>query len=123
MAVSIVIAPIAPDRLEEWRAFHAELMGPRRGRWAESQRRRGVTREAAFLWEAPSGPAAVYLFEGTEASEALDRLGAGGNEFDDWLRTRLAALHTDLAFPRRVADTRPAPGAWRGLRRLGGWRR
>ena len=123
MAVSIVIAPIEPNRLDEWHAFHAELTGPRRSLWAESQRRRGVTRETVFLWESPAGPAAVYLFEGTEAPEALDLLGSGGNEFDDWLRTRLAALHTHLDVPHRVADTRPPPGAWRGLKRLRGWLR
>jgi hypothetical protein len=82
-----------------------------------------VTREAAFLWEAPGGPTAVYLFEGTEAAEALDLLGSGENHFDDWLRTRLAALHTGLDVPRRFDDTRLPPGAWRGLRRLRGWRR
>jgi hypothetical protein len=118
MAVSIVIAPIAPDRVEDWHAFHAVLTGPRRGEWAESQRRRGVTREAVFFWESPSGPAAVYLFEGVGADDALDRLRAGEHQFDDWLRTRMAALHSSLDVPQRVFDTRPAAGAWRGWRNL-----
>lgn len=116
MPVAIVIAPIAADRLDDWRSFHAELTGLRRSEWAASQRRRRITREAVFLWESPGGPAAVYLFEGDGADDGFDRLAAGEHHFDDWLRSRLAALHTGLDRPRRLSDTRPAPGSWRGLR-------
>lgn len=118
MSASIVIAPIAGGRLEEWRAFHAELTGRRRPAWAESQRRRGITREVVFLWPGPAGPSAVYLVEGAEAGAAVEDLGASSDAFDVWLRERLAHLHDRLDFPDRLSDTRPAEGArggWRGL--------
>ena len=114
MTASIAIAPIPQDRLAEWREFHAELTGPRRPEWAESQRRRGVMREVVFLWQGPDGPCAVYLVEGTDAAEALDRLGDRG--FDEWYRDRLGDLHSELDFPARLSDTRPPPGSWRGWR-------
>ena len=112
MTASIVIAPVADGRLEEWRAFHAELTGPRRSEWAESQRRRGVTREVVFLWQGPQGPCAVYLVEGSDAGTALDGLGGGG--FDAWYRERMSGLHSELDLPARLSDTRPPAGSWRG---------
>jgi len=116
MTSSIVIASIAEERLDDWRAFHAELTGSRRGAWAESQHRRGVTRESIFFWSGPSGPMAVYLVEGREAGAAMDSLGSSEDSFDVWLRRSLADLHDDLDFPVQLSDTRPPPGAWRGWR-------
>jgi hypothetical protein len=124
LTVSIVIASIAEDCTDEWRAFHSELTVTRRGEWAESQHRRGITREAIFSWSGPAGRAAVYLVEGAEAGDALDALGSSDDPFDIWLRERLAVLHDELDFPVQLSDTRPSPGAWRGWRglRLGGRR-
>jgi hypothetical protein len=116
--VSIVIAPIAEGRLDDWRAFHAEISGPRRSEWAQSQRRRGVTRAVVFLWSSDDGPVAVYVMEGTEAGAALEDLGTGGGPFDSWLLERFGELHPQMDFPVRIGDTRPPEGArggWRGL--------
>ncbi|MCB2223436.1 MAG: hypothetical protein KQH83_04585 [Actinobacteria bacterium] len=118
MPASIVLAPIAEGRLDEWRAFHEELTGARRGEWAESQRRRGVAREAVFLWSGPDGPVAVYLVEGTEAGEALGALAGSTHPFDEWLRERFDGLHASLDFPVAMSDTRPRPESWRGWRGL-----
>jgi len=115
---SIVIAPITEGRLDDWRLFHAELMGPRRGEWAESQRRRGITRQVVFLWSDPDGPSAVYLMEGSEAGEAMAGLESSSDPFDIWLQGNFAELHGALEFPSPISDTRPPPGAWRGWRGL-----
>ena len=55
VTVSIVIAPIAEGRVDEWRAFHTELTVTRRIEWAESQHRRGITREASLLLDGTLG--------------------------------------------------------------------
>lgn len=118
LPVSVVIAPIVEDRLDDWREFHSDLSGPRRAEWAQSQRRRGITREVAFLWSSARGPAAVYVLEGAEAGAALEDLGAGDDPFDTWMLERLADLHPEMDFPVRIGDTRPPEGArggWRGL--------
>ena len=118
MPVSVVIATVSEDRLEEWRAFHSELVGARRGEWAESQRRRGITREAIFFWSSPSGPSVLYVVEGVDAGAALDTLGSSDHPFDVWLRGRFADLHQDLDLPGALSDTRPPAGSWRGWRGL-----
>ena len=93
---SIVIAPITEGRLDDWHLFHAELTGPCRGAWAESQRRRGITRQVVFLWRGPTGPAAVYMTEGSEAGEAMTDLESSTDSFDIWLRGKFADLHGEL---------------------------
>lgn len=113
MATSIAVASLEADRVGAWQEFQAELTGPRRAEWAQSQRRRGITRELVFLLETPAC-SAVYVFEGTEADAALEALEGSSDPFDEWLLRRLAELHGDLIFPERVYDTRPGPGAWRG---------
>jgi len=118
VTTSIVIAPITEGRLGDWRLFHAELMGPRRGEWAESQRRRGITRQVVFLWSDSAGPSVVYLMEGSEAESAMADLDSSDDPFDVWLRGRFADLHGDLGFPASISDTRPPSGAWRCWRGL-----
>ena len=115
---SIVIAPIVEGRLDDWHSFHAELTGHRRGAWAESQRRRGITREVIFFWSSPAGPSAVYMMEGVRAGEAMSQLESSTDAFDIWLWGRFADLHGDLDFPAPISDTRLSPGAWRGWRGL-----
>jgi hypothetical protein len=123
VSASIVVAHITADRLDDWRAFVDELTTTRRPSWAESQRRRGITRESVYLWADDGGPAAVYVVEGANAGTALEALEASNDEFDRWYRERLADIHDRLGFPVRLFDSRPPPGSWRGwLGRLGGRR-
>lgn len=118
MTASIAIASLDSDKVSAWREFQAELTGPRRGEWAQSQKRRGITREVVFLLEAPVR-SAIYLFEGTEAGAAIAALEGSSDPFDEWLLRRVSEIHGEVMFPERVYDTRPGPGAWRGWL---GWR-
>jgi hypothetical protein len=123
VTASIIVAPIGDSRLEDWKAFLGELTVERRGQWAESQRRRGITREVIYLHAADGGSAAVYLVEGVEATAAIEALWSSGHPFDRWYRGRLEDLHGEFEYPSRLFDTRPPPGGWRGWRGLAGWRR
>ncbi|MDX1691176.1 MAG: hypothetical protein R3290_09170 [Acidimicrobiia bacterium] len=116
MPASISIASIPDDRLDDWRAFQAELAGPRRIEWVQSQRRRGIRREV--IWLDADGPTAYYLQEAADpdAAQELD----ADDPFDAWYAARLDELHPDgMRRPATVFDSSPAPGAWRGLPR--GW--
>lgn len=111
--ISLHVAHIAPGGTEEWRALQAELAGARRIAWVQSQRRRGITREAVWL----HGSTAYYAVDGIDPDRAfadLDRADA----FEGWLAEHLDRLHPDgIGLGERVFDSAPKPGAWRGLLR------
>ena len=114
---SITIAPIEPGSLDEWRAFYAELSGPRRSEWAESQRRRGVRREAVWLMHDP--PRAVVLVEGPDPGAAAVELEASTVPFDVWFREQLDGLTGATQTATAVFDSKPRRGTWRPFPR---WR-
>ena len=117
MPSSITIAPLDPDRVAAWRAFYADLSGPRRASWAQSQRRRGVRREAVWLVDGSHGPQAVVLVEGPDPEAAGRALLASDDPFDVWFRKRLAELTGDPIGGEALFDSRPRPGSWREWRR------
>ncbi|OFW66995.1 MAG: hypothetical protein A2Z12_06995 [Actinobacteria bacterium RBG_16_68_21] len=120
MAAVLSLTPIAPGKADEWRALHAELMGARRVEWAQSQRRRGVTRQVVSLVERDRESLAVVFTEAHDPEAALASLRSSSDPFDQWLVERLdAVLETSLP-ATRILDTAPRPGPWRGWR--GRWR-
>lgn len=125
MPAALVLAPVDPDRLGDWRAFYEELRGPRRAEWAQSQRRRGVEREAIWLLHGGAGVTVCYLVEAAEPRAARHALRTSADPFDTWFRERWDEVHGGPeTLTEAVFDTRIPAGAWRGLRaRLGRWRR
>lgn len=119
MPVIVRVQPIVPGGVDEWRAFVSELTGTRRVEWAESHRRRGISRQVVSLVESPNGPLSVVLLEASDP-EAADRLLRESTvEFDVWLVGNLDALLGDPMPAEMVFDTTPRRGPWRGLRRPG----
>jgi len=126
MPAALLLARVTRDRLAAWRVFHTELAGPRRGEWAQSQRRRGIDREAVWLIRGDDGMTACYLIEAAEPRAARHALQTSGDPFDAWYRERWAEVHDGPGeFSEAVFDSRLGAGAWRGwLGRTGrGWRR
>ena len=121
MPASITITPLDPDRVAAWRAFYDDLSGPRRASWAQSQRRRGVRREAVWLAEGHRGPAAVVLVEGPDPQASGRALETSDHPFDVWFREQLKRLTGESITGEAVFDSRVRPGSWRewgkGLRR------
>ena len=114
MPAAIRIAPIPPISLAEWHAFQAELAGPRRIDWVQSQRRRGIRREVVWLDEVES--TAYYFVEAVDPAVAYESLAAPVGDFEVWLAERLDHLHPQgVSTPIQVFDSSPKPGAWRGL--------
>jgi hypothetical protein len=119
VAAVISVVPIRPGKLDEWRALHADLMGPRRIEWAESQRRRGVTREVVSLVDDSGRALAAIFTEAADPKEAARVLQSSTDAFDRWLVERLDALLEPPLPSSRVIDTAPRKGPWRGW---GRWR-
>jgi hypothetical protein len=117
LAASIVVRPVSDGKLDEWREFHAALMGSRRIEWAQSQRRRGVSRQVVSLVEHGGVHLAVVFTEGKDPVAALRALEESSDAFDVWLTERVRALHGDPLASESVLDTAPRPGPWKGLKK------
>lgn len=115
MAAQISLTPIAGGQLDAWRAFITELQGPRRIEWAQSQRRRGISREVISL--AADGRALVVVYtESPDHTLASRLLAQSSDPFDIWYRDRLGELLEDPLDAEVLFDSAPKPGPWRGWR-------
>ena len=117
MAAVLSLVPIASGKLDEWKALHAELMGSKRIEWAQSQRRRGVTRQVVSLVADGDRYLSAVFTEATDPEAALDSLWVSSDPFDQWLVKRLRAVSGEPISVTTVVDTAPRPGPWRGWRR------
>ncbi len=116
MAAALSMTPIAEGKLDEWRELHAELMGPKRIEWAQSQRRRGVTRQVVSLAMDGDRPLGVVFTEAADPEAALRDLHESSEPFDRWLVGRLADVLAEPLEVTLIVDTAPRPGPWRGWR-------
>ena len=117
MAASIVVRPVKEGKLDEWRAFHAALMGARRIEWAQSQRRRGITRQMVSLVEHGDVHLAIVFSEGRDPEAASQALEESSDTFDVWMMEQVRALHGEALPSEITLDTAPRPGPWKGWRR------
>ncbi len=115
MAANVTIAPIGNGKVDEWRAFVSDLAGARRIEWAQSQRRRGITRQVITLAEGDPALAVVYT-EAGDVEAAADRLVESNDPFDAWYREQMVELHDEPMDTEVVFDSAPRPGPWRGWR-------
>jgi hypothetical protein len=102
MALMATALPILPGKTEEWRAFVAELNGPRRADFAESRRRAGV-RERTFLQSTPMGDLVIITLEGDDPAGAFQKMIAQDDEFSRWFIEQAKNAHG-------VDPTQPPPG-------------
>ena len=117
MAATITVRPIAAGKLGDWRAFHAELMGARRIEWAQSQRRRGITRQVVSLIEHGGAHLAVVFSEGRDPAAAVRAIADSSEAFDVWMWGRIQDLHGEPLTAETTLDTAPRPGPWKGWRK------
>lgn len=118
MVASVYVMPIRSGRRDEFRAFVADLVGSRRGEWAESHRRRGVTRQVVFMGHDGSRDLAIVYSESSDPERAFTSIATSDHPFDRWLAAEMALLVEDRIAVETLADTAPKPGPWRGWRRL-----
>ena len=74
--MGVVLAPIVEGKLETWKAWCAELTGPRKEEMADFNRRYGLTHHRSWLAETPGGPAVIALHEGPGSDEFMPKLAA-----------------------------------------------
>ena len=105
--------PILPGKLEEARAFGAEVAGPRAAEMEESRRSLGVTREAVWVQQTPMGDVGIVLIEAEDVAGANAGFARSQAPFDVWFRQSVEGFSgVDFgqpvpAWPEVAYDSRP----------------
>jgi hypothetical protein len=100
--------PILPGKVTSTRAFQAELRGRRKGEYAASAHRLGITRELWFLQEMPSGSLLLAYVESHDFLGALQRLRTSQDLFDRWFTEQVREMTgVDLNNPASEAFSEP----------------
>lgn len=118
MGASIFSLPIREGRSDDFRAFVDDLMHAKRIDWAQSQRRRGITRQVVGIAHHDGQDLALIWVEGSDPERVLVELRASDDPFDKWLASQLAELTEERLPGETIADTAPKPGPWSGWRRI-----
>lgn len=84
--------PILPGKTEEWRAWQAELNGPRYQEFVESRRRAGV-HERTFLQSTPMGDLVIVTLEGDDPEHAFGKMMGATDAFTTWFIERGKTIH------------------------------
>jgi hypothetical protein len=84
--------PIQPSKSADARAFLTELEGPRKGQYAASERKIGITKELWFFQQTPNGDLIVAYMESADFGRALGMFAQSKEEFDVWFKGQLAAV-------------------------------
>ncbi len=92
MPLMAVAFPILPGKTPEWRAWQAELNGPRYQEFVESRRRAGV-HERTFLQPTPMGDLVIVTLEGDDPEHAFGRMMSADDTFTTWFLERGKAIH------------------------------
>ena len=100
MDQTLFVLPILAGKTAAARAFLAELEGERKGQYAASERRLGLTREVWAIQPTPQGDLYVVYIAGESIPTAFRRFAASEDEFDAWFKQRvLETTGADLNTP------------------------
>ena len=92
MPLMAVAFPILPGKTDEWRAWMADLNGPRRDEFQASRRAAGV-HERTFLQPTPMGDLVIVTIEGDDPGHAFATMMAAKDAFTTWFIERATAVH------------------------------
>ena len=105
--------PILPGKLEEAKAFAAEVAGPRAAEMAESRRSLGVSRETVWVQQTPMGDVGIVLIEADDVAGANSGFARSQSPFDVWFKKTVEGFSgVDFgqpvpAWPQVAYDSRP----------------
>jgi len=86
--------PIVPGKLDAWKAWAAELTGPRKAEFEDMNARYNLTDHRAWLQTTPDGQhMSVVLVDGPGADDLMSTLATSENGFDAWFRAGISEVH------------------------------
>ena len=93
MSLYAFVAPIQPNKTEEFRQFVKELNGSRKEEYESSRAKAGFQRESIFLQNTPNGEMVVVIQEADSQKDALDSLRGMKDSFNVWFFQKLKDIH------------------------------
>jgi hypothetical protein len=87
-----VVFPIVPGKTDEWRAWIAELNGPRREEFEASRRSVGV-HERTYLQSSPMGDLVIVTIEGDNPGRSFGQMLNTDDEFMKWFIAKASEFH------------------------------
>jgi hypothetical protein len=92
MASLAFVFPLRAGKTEEWRAWIAEILGPRRSEYEAFSRKHGLSAQRAYLQHTPHGDQAIIYLEGEDLQRTFQLLRTAQAPFVVWVRQRTKDL-------------------------------
>jgi hypothetical protein len=89
MDYALFSIPIRPEKNDAAREFLAELEGPRKSAYAQSEQRLKITREIWAIQHTPNGNQYVVFFQAPDVGRAIGQFVASRDEFDMWFKNQV----------------------------------
>jgi|HubBroStandDraft_1064217.scaffolds.fasta_scaffold00796_1 hypothetical protein len=100
MPLFAFVAPIEPNKTEEFRAFIGELNGSRKEEYESSRKNAGFRQEAMFLQKTTKGDMVVLVQDAESETAALTALRGMTDSFHHWYFQQLKDINgIDIAGP------------------------
>jgi hypothetical protein len=99
------VAPILPNREEEWRRFVQEVVEERLHEYEEFRRRLGIHNESVWLARTKRGETTIVYLEAKDPERIVPALTVSEKPFDLWFKERLLECYGDdvVRVPSRAA--------------------
>ena len=86
--------PLLPGKTDiDRREMRSCWQGDRRAAYEASRKRLGITREAVWIQQLPSGDIAIVHLEADDRNRALTGITTSEDPFDRWLRDHSLEVH------------------------------
>ncbi len=102
--MNAIAVPLLESKVDAWKAWVQECMGPRREEFDRFNEHMGLTLHRAWLMQSLQGPLVVVVFDGPGAETFLQKMVASQEPFGRWFRERVSECHgIDLTAPNMLA--------------------
>ena len=123
MASLAFVFSLRAGKTEEWRAWIAEILGPRRSEYEAFSRRAGLRTQRAYLQHTPQGDQAIIYLEGDDLQRTFQHLRTAQDQFTVWVRQRTKDVFDGVDLTQielgSLSDANLVPSAVAGVLRLG----
>jgi hypothetical protein len=93
MSALTLVAPILPDKQEEWRRFVQKIEEEHLREYEDLRRRLGIRNESVWLAHTKMGETALVYLEVEDPERIVPALVASEEPFDLWFKERLLECH------------------------------